>query len=253
MVVKATPFWTRVAESLRLKTRETKQEKPKMPEATDDALLTQPMDLPEPIAETPDRPGPLARWTRRDQAIVQLQEGYEKVTRVIEEIQKHMAQQGDRSERICTALEHLARAMSDTPAIARQQAQTLDVIAAQLEASNARTQLLADAIHEIPKATRGQSETLSGINKQLEVSNEQAVMAAQTMDRLGTNIRTLGDSTLAQGEILREMNAKAAEQNQQLTLLIANQSRRFLMLFVVTVVMAVAAIATGLIGLTLRP
>src|SRR3972149_3012014 len=57
----------------------------------------------------PDKPGGLARWGRRDQTLVRLQEGYERLNQLIEDIQKHLAAQGERSERICGSLEQLAR------------------------------------------------------------------------------------------------------------------------------------------------
>lgn len=203
--------------------------------------------------EAPERPGPLARWARRDQAIQQLQEGYEKVTRVMEDIQTHLAQQGERSERLCSALEQIAKAMAETPQIARQQAQTLDQIAAQIEVGNARAQQLAEIVNELPRATRSQTETLSGINRQLEISNEQGIVASQTIDKLGTTLKTIGEATQTHGEIIREMSVRAAEQGKQMNELIAQQSRRFMWVFGVTIFMTLAAIAAAVVGLVLRP
>jgi hypothetical protein len=251
MATQTASFWTRLTGSFRRRPQ-TARNGGNSPEVGEDDLLTQPMESDTP-PETPGRPGPLARWTRRDQAIIQLQEGYERVTRVIEEIQNHLVQQGERSERICGALEQIARAMVESPQIARQQAQTLDQIAAQLEVANVRSQHLADAVGEIPKAARVQTETLTGIGRQLEISNEQGVLASQTMDKLGTSIRTLGESSQAQSEVLRQMHIKAAEQGQQLAQLIAHQGRRFMMLFVVTILMALAAIGAAVVGLAVRP
>jgi hypothetical protein len=245
-------LWTRLTGSFRRHPQLDGDQQPPTP-VGDDGLLTQPAELPDAAAEMADRPGPLARWARRDQAIIQLQEGYEKVTRVIEDIQTHLVQQGERSERICGALEQIARAMVESPQIARQQAQTLDHIAAQIEAGNARSQQIAEIISELPKVTRSQTDTLSGIGRQLEISNEQSVIASQTMDRLGTGLKTLGETSQTQGLILRDMSVKAAEQSEQLSRLVASQGKRFMMLFVVTIVLALAAIGAAVVGLAMRP
>ncbi|MEP0842415.1 MAG: hypothetical protein HRF43_06855 [Phycisphaerae bacterium] len=222
--------------------------------------FTEPMPTPnatdsaDAAAEPAERSaGPLARWSRRDQAIEKLQEGYERVNRVIEEIQKHLVQQGERSERICCALDKIAQAMADGPQVARQQALTLERIAGQIESSNARTQQLAEIVSELPKTARTQTDTLVGISRQLEVSNEQRLVTSQTMDRLGTSLQTLGETSLTQSEILRQMNQKAAEQSRQLAELIAEQGRRFQMLFVATVIVAVAAVGAAVAGILLRP
>lgn len=245
-------LWTRLTGSFRRRPSGTGKHEPS-PTVSEDDLLTHSIESPEATGEAVARHGPLAAWRRRDQAIIQLQEGYEKVTRAIEEIQNHLAQQGERTERICSALEQIAKAMVESPQIARQQAQTLDTISAQLEAANARSQQLADIINEIPRTARAQSETLACIGRQLEISNEQAVVNSQIMDRLGGSLRALGENSQAQGEILREMSQQAAEQSEQLVRLIEQQGRRFTVLFAVTVFMALAAVAAVVVGLAVRP
>jgi hypothetical protein len=244
-------LWTRMFHPFRRPSQPGDPSNPAMPVSEDD-LLTRPEDGAEPVAETVDRPGPLARWARRDQAIQQLQEGYERVTKVMEDIQTHLAQQGERSERICGALEQIAKAMVEAPQIARQQAQTLDHIAAQIESTNARSQQLAEIVSDIPKVTRGQTETLTRIGRQLEISNEQGIVASQTIDRLGSTLRSLGETSQTHGELIREASVRAAEQGQQLVQLVGQQSRRFMLLFGVTIFMALAAVAATVVGLTLR-
>jgi len=48
---------------------------------------------------------------------------------VIQDIQAHLVTQADRSDRICASLDQLARSANELPAIAREQAQTLEHIA----------------------------------------------------------------------------------------------------------------------------
>jgi len=251
---KSSSFWKRLGSALGIR-RRRQGEMRDLPEVGDDGLLAEPAELPpEADAESAaDRPArPLTRWAKRDLTLAKLQEGYEQVTRVVEQIGKHLVTQDERSERICTSLEQLARSMSDVPNISREQARTLDAIAGQLESTNARTRQLADGISEIPKIARTQAETLAGINRQLEMAGEQNVVASQTMEKLGTAIHMLGESNQSQAEVLKQMDTKAAEQNHLLTQLIARQSRRFTMLFFLTIVLAAAAIALGILGLT-RP
>ena len=268
MSTESRTLWTRLAETLKIRRRHDEAD-PGLPEVGDDGLLAEPAEPPGDGDAEPGAgkaPGPLARWSKRDQTLAKLQvgdpafildaklqEGYEQVTELIELIRNHLVTQAERSERTCNALEQLARSTSDVPAISRQQGQTLETIADQLETTSTRTQQLAETMSEMPKITRAQTDTLAGINRQLEMAGEQNVVASQTMDKLGTAINALGTSNQAQAEVWKQMDAKATEQNDLLTQLIARQSRRFIMLFVVTAVLAAAAITVGTLALLLRP
>lgn len=246
-------FWTRLTAKLKPRPlREIRDED--LPEVGEDGLLAESVAPPtdnesEPVAEKPS--GPLARWSRRDQAVAQLQEGYERVTQVIEDIQKHLSSQGERSERICTALEQLARSQNNTPAALRQQIETLENIASQLQTTNSHTERLAEALDEIPKASRMQSQTMEGINHQLEVANEHSLTGSQTLDKLSSVIAALGQSNNTQTRTLSELKTDANHQNELLSQLIAKQSKRFTMLFVVTLILAAAAIVAAVVGMVI--
>lgn len=253
MSIKSESFWSRITGAFRKNAGNGNS--PDLPEIGDDGLLAEPVDYPEPVGGECDpverTANPLTRWSRREQTLVKLQEGYDRLNDVIEEIQKHLVQQGERSERICTSLEQLARAMSDMPALQRQHAQSLEAIAGNIEAGNARMQQVAESVSELPKASRSQTEAISGIRKQLELSGEQNVVTFQTMEKLSHAISALGDVNTTQIEALNQMNRKADDQTEQLGKLIARQNRRFIMLFVVTIVLAVGAITAAILGLAL--
>ncbi len=256
MSSKQPSIWGRFA-NLFKKNRNNGNSTSELPSIGNDGLLADPVEYPEPGAsegeqESERTVNPLMRWGRREQALSRLQEGYERVNQVIEEIQKHLAQQGERTDRICNALETLARSMGDVPTLSRLQAQSLEAIAGHIEAGNARVQQLADSVGELPKASRAQTETLNGIKKQLEVTGEQNLVTSQTMEKLSTAIATLGELNSSQVEALRQMNMKADDQNERLSHLVSRQNKRFIMLFVVTVILALGAITTAVIALAMR-
>src|SRR5690349_19638198 len=115
--LKTNGWWSRLADRLRYKPIRPSQHR--LPQFGEDGLLTEPVELPpEMEGETPEKPsGGLTRWSKRDQTLVKLQEGYERVTQLVEEVQKHLASQGERTERICVSLEQLARSMGDLPQV----------------------------------------------------------------------------------------------------------------------------------------
>jgi hypothetical protein len=247
-------WWTRMMDRFRGSTpAKTRLD---LPDVGEDGLLSEPAELLGPSSEgdgQSERPvGALARWSKRDQTLAKLQEGYERVTQVVEAVQKHLSEQGERTERIASALENLARTTSDLPNTTRQQVETLQAMAGHLETTNARTQQLNETMSELPKVARLQTETLSGIKRQLDMTNEQNLLTSQTMDKLGGAINSLGEFNSAQTQVLRDMGSSTVHQNELLTKLIAKQSRRFLMLFVVTVILASAAVTAAIVAISIR-
>ncbi|NLX23597.1 MAG: methyl-accepting chemotaxis protein [Phycisphaerae bacterium] len=236
-------WWHRLTDGLR-RTRPGRNDHG-LPAVGEDGLLAD-----SEAAERP--PGALTRWSKRDQALTQLQEGYEQVARLVGDIQKHLSDQTVKTDRICSALEQLARSTSDLPDIARQQVRMLESIAGQLETTNAGTHKLTAAVEEVPRIARAQTDTLTGINRQLGMVSEQNVVTSQAMEKLSTAIHSVGEVNGAQAQILRQMYAKAEEQTEQVNRLIDRQGRRFVMLFVVTLVLAIAAIGSLAVALAMR-
>jgi hypothetical protein len=222
-----------------------------LPDVGPDGLLASPAEYPRhPVREASEdkNGGPLSRWAKRDQTIKQLQEGYERVSGLIEDVHNHLVTQGERGDRVCESLEQIARSVTDLPGVTQQQSQRLETIGTQIETTNLRTQQLAESVQEVPKIIRMQSDSLSGIARQLEMAQEQGVLANQTMDKLCVAIQTLNDSNNAQVKALWTMNTTADEQSEMLTQVVRRQSRLFVALVVLCTLMAAGSIATGIIA-----
>ncbi len=231
-------FWTRLGEWLRPGGRSSRTP-PDLAAVSPERYLEEADAAAENEESTPGpAEKPLSRWSRRDQALQQLQEGYQRVTELIDAMQRHMAEQSDRTERIASSLDFLARSLSDLPAASRQQAQTLDAIASHLDVTNARTQQLAESISELPGATRAQSEALTGVSRQLEMANETHVQLNHALSSLGEAVSTLRRSGEAQADSLRLLQRDSQQREDRLVDLIGQQQRRFTWLFAVTFVFA---------------
>jgi chromosome segregation ATPase len=195
-----------------------------------------------------------SRWiTRREQVLSQLQEGYERVSVAIEDVRRHLVQQEQRSERVCTSLEQLARSTNELPQVARQQAQTLEAIASQLETTHVRTRQLTEAVAEIPKVARNQMETLGSLNRQLEVSSEQGVVTHRALEKLETAVFALGELNGTQAKALSVMNEQTREQNALLTKMIERQNRRLAIVLAAALLVGMTALAAMVVSLSAYP
>jgi chromosome segregation ATPase len=205
----------------------------------------------EVISERPASTGALSRWSKRDQTLTQLQEGYQRFTQVIEDVQQHMVKQGERTDRICSSLEQLAKSLGDLPTLNRQQSDTLDSISAQIHKTGERTEQITQAMNEMPGLARSQAEAMGGIQRQLQIAGEQDAIARATMERISTTISSLGESNAAQTEALKQMYATADRQADRLKALVAKQTRHFALLFSLTLLLTVAAVIAVVVTLAL--
>lgn len=229
-------FWTRLGQLFRPGSRGG-DGLGDLPPVADDGLL---VDGPEGGSAGSDRP--LGRWNRREQALQQLQDGYQRVADLVDAIHKHMAEQGVRSDRIAASLDQLAHSIGDLPGAAREQTHTLEAIATHLEMTTSRTQQLADCIRELPAAMKSQGDATTGVIRQLEVANESSVQMNHTMQSLGQSIDTLHNSGRAQVDLLRKFQLESAERENRLAEVIAQQQRRFTWLFVTAMTLAAGSI-----------
>lgn len=238
-------FWARLGEIFRPAGGHGPRDAGLPPVADDGLLVEGPTDTPNDEEATAAAERPLSRWGRREQTLQQLQDGYQRLTELIDSMQRHMASQGERSERIASSLDRLARSLADLPAEARQQIQTLDAIAAHLETTNARAQSLADSVRQLPAVTRAQGEALDGMKQQLDMANETHVQLNHSLQSLGQAVGSLCHASQVQADSIRGLHTSGQEREGRLAELVVAQQRRFTRLFTITLILAVIGAATG--------
>ncbi|MHC4092341.1 MAG: hypothetical protein ACYSVY_19065 [Planctomycetota bacterium] len=219
-----------------------------LPPVTRDGLLQQ--GSARPVGGGDGRPaGPLSRRRQHEQALATLQHGYRQVAELIDSIHTHLKSQDRRTREIARALNRLAETTSRLPEAAEGQEEKLGAIAAQIEASNDRARRWEQTLLDLPKLADAQREALTVVGRQFDTIQESDRQMAATLDGLRTALTSWGESSTAATEALIALQASAATRNQRLDALMTSQSRRFTLLFVMTTVLALAAIGTGIIAL----
>jgi uncharacterized phage infection (PIP) family protein YhgE len=185
----------------------------------------------------PNDEQPRAGWlTRRPSA-------NERLVVLVDQIQQHLIHQDERSGQIAGSLERLARTLAELPNAERQQNEALATIAAQIEAGNRNTQTLSESLRDVPRLAKLQAETLAGIRTQLERSNNTDSEVSLSLQTFGKALGNLNESTQAQVTTLGKLAGQAEQRDSRLSALLSQQTRRFTMLFAVTLVAALLAVA----------
>jgi predicted nucleic acid-binding Zn-ribbon protein len=186
-------------------------------------------------------------WVRPNDSIDQMQHGYQKVLGLVETIQGHLANQNDRSDKVVDSLTDLARSLKGMPTATNDQAQAMGKVADQMEISNSQTQAVLGVLSEWPDATMAQKEALDSISTQLQSSASATGELSLRLQALDTTVATLGQATHEQIRTLQQLQRSQQSQDTQLVSVLASQTRRFTMLFVLALVLSlVALVAAGL-------
>lgn len=187
-----------------------------------------------------------SRRRRREHAVEQLQQGYQQVVGLVQSIQQHHQAQDRRADQVITALTQLAQTTARISEAAASQSDKLGEIAAQLEAGNDRARRWEQPLMDIPKLANAQREALGAIGRELQAGQEADRRMIETLEGFRQAVSTWGASSAAATEVLKDLNEATCRRDEDLNTLIAAQNKRFTWLFIVTLLLAVAAIATGI-------
>ena len=193
--------------------------------------------------------GVLARLRRNDPAVEKLQQGYLQVIDLVESIQKHQQRQDTHAVEISSSLSRMADTLSAIDAGGREQAQKLLNIADELRAANQQAEKWSETFSEIPRLAEAQRQTLTDVARQMEAVGERDSQMAQSLDSFREAVTSLGDATTASTVAVKSLQMSTLESHERAAVLMREQNKRFMMLFVISLVLVATAIVTGLIAL----
>ena len=152
--MEARTIWTRVGHWFRPMMRGTLTDH--LPRTDGDGLL-------EPVPNPNDGNGskglfPLSRRGNK-QALLQLEQGYRKLTGLVDSIHRHLEARDERSRRVADALAQMARTVAQLPPAAQGQRDQLASVAEQLEASRSTNARVAESVADFSKAVGALEQT----------------------------------------------------------------------------------------------
>jgi len=198
----------------------------------------------------PDRlVGPFHRWSRRDQALHRLQEGYERLSEIIGAVQTHLAAQERRGQQVEESLRLLVQAVSEVPARSGRQVELLEQIAGHLQTADRRSEQLAAAICDLPEVSRRQTEALAGVGRRLEASGEIDAQMAASLQAVGRAVDGCSRSLVGQSDLLSKLEQALESNDEVLKRLFARQNRFWMWTLVAVMALAAAALVVGVVAL----
>lgn len=187
----------------------------------------------------------LSKQQLREQALVRLEDGHQRMVTLAESIHEHLGTQDRQGQAIVRSLEDIGEHLSRMTQSVVKQTETLGAMAAQVQASGERTRRLEEALAGWPALAEAQSSTLT-------LLADQVVAERQTVDRIGESLQSysgalasLDRSTGDVAATARSLYGASMRTEERLAGMGGQQRKWLVLVFAATA--AVAALAAALL------
>ena len=151
------------------------------------------------------------RLVRSSANLERLEEEYGRVVGLIESVQKHLEEQGSRSEHMASSLERLADSLSHIPDASKTQLDLLSAMRRQMGEDGECAKRVEETLSQLPQIADAQRETMVSIGRQLDTSRETTERVCSTLEGFQHEITQLGSTTSETIRAMEKMRWDATE------------------------------------------
>lgn len=191
-------------------------------------------------------------WRRHAARSAQARETALRVVELAEAMQQHFRQQDQRAAELAGSLDRVGSTLEQLAAAQRAHGDYLRSIAEHTESAGKNATALTATLSRVPESLLAQAEAIRTVARHLEIAQEADTQLMHSLQQFGRAVDTLGSSGTAQVEVLQRLNAAQHEQQAAMTALVREQSRRYLLVLIITGVLAVGALAALITLVALR-
>ena len=185
----------------------------------------------------------LSRWPRRQPSVAQMRDGYERVVHMMDTMQDHFQKQDERAEQLGHSVERMVGILEDLSNTGRNQQEHIRTVADNVREAGKHAAVMSESLSQMPRSLQAQAESVRTMLRQIEVSQESDTQLMHSLQQLSRAVDGLSTSGTAQVQTLERMNTAEREQRESLTLLVREQSRRFVVILVVAAILGLGALA----------
>jgi hypothetical protein len=178
-----------------------------------------------------------------------LEEEYARVVNIVESVQKHLEQQGERAESMAGSLTRLAESLDHMPETSKTQLELLSTMNHQMGVDGACVKRVEENLSQLPRLADAQRETMVSIGRQLDLSRQTNDRVATTLDGFQQAVTLLGEATGASAKALQDMRSDASSREERVATILQEQTRRFTIFAAVAVGLLLVAGVIGVIAL----
>lgn len=166
------------------------------------------------------------RLSKSSSALERLEEEYKRIVNLIDAIQEHLSNQGERSEAMVRSLDGVAHRLQDASETTAAQSQFLTEIRDAAAASAASTRRVEEGLLQLPQLADAQRETMVSIGRQLDFSRQTMDRLSSSMDGFQQAIRNLAAVAESSARKLEEIRSDGNERADRVTAALERQTQR---------------------------
>jgi methyl-accepting chemotaxis protein len=206
---------------------------------------------PDEVAGTDLVPGTgnsiLRPLNKRDQAIVNLQEGFNTLTDLMSTIKDNLNDQGRRQDELLKYLSALPKAIEGIPETNRLQVESLKAISSRLEQQTTQQNLIGEILGKLADNDAQQRSAVEDVRTRVENVAEQNKNIAENLSSVGSAMQTVSQNSSASAQVLEQVRDRIDKRDGQLERMMQKQAQRFTWLLSVAILLAVAALVAVVI------
>jgi methyl-accepting chemotaxis protein len=193
------------------------------------------------------RPSLFNPSAKRDQAIANLQQGFNTLTDLMTTIKDNLNDQGRRQDELLTYLSHLPKAIEGIPETNRLQVESLKAISLRLEHQNTQQNLIGEILGKLADADHQQKQAMEDVAARVENVAEQNKTISENLSNVGSAMQTVSKNSAASADVLEQVRDNIEKRDGQLERLLHKQATRFTSLLYVAIFLSIAALVAVVI------
>jgi len=186
--------------------------------------------------------GFLARFRRSETRAAQLAT-YQRMAEMIETLRDHYRQQDERAARVEQQTERISGILQQLADDGHRQQEHVRAMADNVSLASRHTAAMSETLSLLPPLLQAEADAVRSMVRRMDVAQETDTQLMHSLQKLGQAVETLQAAGAAQVQTLERLNAAEREQRQALTMLVREQTRRFLLIMLVAAILGVGALA----------
>lgn len=184
---------------------------------------------------------------KRDQAIANLQEGFNTLTGLMSTIKDNLKDQNRRQDELLKYLSVLPKAIEGIPETNRLQVESLKAISARLEQQTTQQNLIGEILGKLADNDAQQRTAVEDVRTRVENVAEQNKNIAENLSSVGSAMQTVSKNSSTSAQVLEQVRDSIEKRDGQLERMMHKQAQRFTWLLSVAILLAVAALVAVVI------
>jgi small-conductance mechanosensitive channel len=187
------------------------------------------------------RPG-----AKRDAAITKLQEGFGNLSDLMASVRDNLERQGERQDQLLKYLAHLPTALEGLPEANRIHGETLKAIHEQIGHQGAHQEKLGEILEKLTE-TGGQSkQVLDDLSSRVDTMRQTDEAIAGNLTQVSSAMETVSKHSATSTQVLEQMRDNLSERDEQLQRMLQKNTHRFMVMMIISILVAMAAFFVAL-------